>query len=510
MLSKYVGAFVLVLLAEFAASPGLSAESDPLADLKKEVESLRRRISQRDSESKSLSRAIESRTGGAALPQEGLGAKTQSGRLHIGGLAQIWAYSIRNDRKSIYDIDKVLPGGSGVGKSIADNDSVRVRRAELRLKLDITENIAAVTSLDFAREATGFPPFPQNQGLGCADVVYYVPCGCGLEAVGAQDPQGLITGQGRANRLLKDAYIHYHGFVPHHDFKIGQFKRQLGEEGSRDDGALDFTERAIIAELADFRDLGVQAHGAWVDDRVEYWLGVFDGAGTAFQQHANRSDDNNAKDLAATLRVLPLRDHGAWGTLEAGYSIMNGLGGEPTSATPGSNPTNSLNQRRTTHALQYAWLGYFPGGPVKGWWLRGEGSQYRDRFAPSQASSGVDVVTTDPAPLNTHGWDISTGYRLSQSTWCDRLPKWARGLEFTFRYETVGNIFFHSFDLPERRLNVYRTQVYTAGANYHVSANAKLQLNYNWVLEQDDRNRDERQLREVRNDTLVLNLQVSF
>lgn len=318
------------------------------------------------------------------------------------------------------------------------------------------------------------------------------------------------TGDGTANRLLQDAYIHIHGFVPHHDFKIGQFRRRLGEEGSRDDGALDFTERAMIAQLADFRDLGVQAHGAWVDERVEYWLGLFDGAGTAFAAHSNRSDDNTAKDLAATLRVLPLKEHGAWGTLEAGYSIMNGLGGAPASATPGSDPTNGLNRRRTTHALQYVWVGYFPGGAVRGLWLRGEGGMYRDRFGPGEAVSGLDTITLDPGPFSVHGWNIATGYKLSQSIWREGLTSWARGLEFTFRYDVMGNVFYHSFDAPERHLDVYSTQVYTAGINYHISANAKLQLNYNWVLEQDDRNHDDRQLREVKNDTLVLNFQVSF
>jgi len=298
--------------------------------------------------------------------------------------------------------------------------------------------------------------------------------------------------------------------VPHHDFKIGQFKRRLGEEGSRDDADLDFTERSLITLLADFRDLGVQAHGSWVDERVEYWLGVFDGAGAAFQQHANRSDDNNAKDLTATLRVLPLKDHGCWGTLEAGYSIMHGLGGESTSATPGSDPTNSLNRSSTTHALMYAWLGYFPGGPLRGWWLRGEGGLYRDRFAPNQAASGPDVYTINPAPFSVHGWNIATGYKLRESVFRESLPGWAKGLEFAFRYDVMDNVFYHSLEYPERRLNVYKTQVYTAGTNYRVSPHAKLQLNYNCVLEQDERNRDDRQMRDVLNNTVVLNLQVSF
>ena len=77
----------------------------------------------------------------------------------------------------IIDLNRVFPGGFGVSNSLVDNDSVRVRRAELRFNLDLTENITAFISLDFAREATSFPSFPTNQGLGDADPVYFLPCG---------------------------------------------------------------------------------------------------------------------------------------------------------------------------------------------------------------------------------------------------------------------------------------------------------------------------------------------
>ena len=65
--------------------------------------------------------------------------------------------------------------------------------------------------------------------------------------------------------------------------------------------------------------------------------------------------------------------------------------------------------------------------------------------------------------------------------------------------------------LPERRFDLFKTQVYTAGINYYLKGhNAKVQLNYNWVLEDDHKDQDDRQLREVRNNNLVLNCQVSF
>ena len=170
-------AFIGILLAASAQLSVISGEADSLAGLRKEIDDLRQRVAQKSNESAPLSRAIESRMGGTTSPQGPAGVKTRSGRLRIGGLAQIWAYSIQNDSMGIVDLNSVFPGGFGVSNKLVDNDSLRVRRAELRFNLEISENIAAVTSLDFARENTGFPYFPSNQGFGDADPIYFLPCG---------------------------------------------------------------------------------------------------------------------------------------------------------------------------------------------------------------------------------------------------------------------------------------------------------------------------------------------
>jgi hypothetical protein len=485
-----------------------ASEDDKVGALRAEVDGLRRQLSASGgSQPDKPVQAALNRRGW----NENAAITTRDGRLTVGGLVQVWAYSIQNDSLGYADLDQVVPAGGEtvVSNELGDNDSFRVRRAQLRFTLDLTRHLRSVVQLDFAREATAFPFFPTNQAAREGGAVSDLSCGCGPTDVPLSSP-AFGRHPGRCNRMLEDAYLEYHSFVPHHDFRVGQFRRRLGEEGSRDDGALDFVERAMIAQLGELRDVGVQAHGSWLDERVEYWLGIFDGAGTAFQHRVNRPDDNDAKDIAATVCVRPVRKHETWGTLEAGYSVVAGVGGEAASHTPGTSPINGLNRRETAHSLQYAWLSYFPGGPVKGWWLRGEWGRYRDRFAPSEATSGLDVVSLDPAPFTVSGWNFATGYRLDQSACRERLHRWLRPVEFAFRYDVMENAFFHDLVYPERRFDVFKTQVYTAGLNYHIASNAKLQLNYNWVIEEDDRDLDDRQLREVRNNTLVLSLQVSF
>jgi hypothetical protein len=214
---------------------------------------------------------------------------------------------------------------------------------------------------------------------------------------------------------------------------------------------------------------------------------------------------------------------------------MYGKGGEsgfhtnaPGGVAPAIFGTDGLNRNRTSHSLAYAWASYMPGGPVKGWWLRGEWGQYRDRFAPSQeriiSAAGATAlagstgfsrvipspVVTDPAPFKVQGWNVSTGYKLSDSIWADKMNKTLKNVEFVFRYDHMKNLFVPDVVYPTRRSDVFGTTVYTAGMNYYIKGhNAKIQANYNWVKEgSDGHDTSWRQVREVRNDNFVLNFQV--
>jgi hypothetical protein len=404
-----------------------------------------------------------------------------------------------------------LPPQQLGSNEVVDNDSFGIRRAEIKFTMDIHENVTAVVMIDPAREATSFPTFPSNQGNGViGDGVWFVNPGLssGGAPIGNVKNDAVRNGSGEANRLLQDAYINYHGVIPHHDVSVGQMKRRLGEEGTRDSATLDFAERAMITQLADLRDLGIQIHGAWWDDRFQYWLGGFDGAGSAFQQRQNRADDNDNKDLVATILLRPLWKDETWGSIELGGSYLYGHAGESAGHWPfGALAVDGLNRRGTKRTMMYAWASYMPGGPVKGWWMRGEWGQYQDRLAPGLMGG---TVLMNPATFDIQGWYVSTGYKLADSIWADKLSSWAKSFEFTFRYETMQNLFFPELTYGGRRMDLFSTSVYTAGVNYYIKGhNAKLQLNYNWVREEDPA-KTLRPVREVNNDNLVVNFQVAW
>ena len=125
-----------------------------------------------------------------------------------------------------------------------------MRRTELKFTMDIHENVTAVVMIDPAREAVSFPNITDNQGL------FKRRNNIAPEFDAANDPPGsttavsnVQTGAGAVPRLLQDAYINYHGVIPHHDFTIGQFKPFLGEEGIRSSSQLDFVERSFLGQI---------------------------------------------------------------------------------------------------------------------------------------------------------------------------------------------------------------------------------------------------------------------
>ncbi|MCY3018179.1 MAG: hypothetical protein NTW87_03990 [Planctomycetota bacterium] len=476
----------------------------PLAEwekMKADIEALRKKDA--------AANAIEKSPVDKTLAKYGPNAAvtTKAGRLTLSGFVQIWYYTIQNDHRGLFD-DRTVNDITDIN-STSDNDSLRIRRTELRFTMDLNEHLTTVVMLDPAREATSFPAFPTNQGI----FKRAANSRTGSAVTNVQ------TGAGGVPRFLQDAYIVYKGIVPHHEFQIGQFKPPSFAESARTSNQLDFVERSFLGQLGDNRDLGGTVRGSWHEERIQYWLGAFDGAGNLLQsagQAQNRSDDNDAKDYVFRALFRPVWKHSTWGNLELGGAALLGEHGESGSPDPIADPTNGLN-RQTTAARRFnAWADYQPGGPAKGLWLRGEWGSITDRNAPS---SVVDLLgndldakgTQDYAKATTvQGWYASAGYKVGDSPYAATLPTWFQPFEFALRYEALQNTQVADLVKPDHTDN-FKTQVYTGGINYYMSGhNAKIQLNYNHVLNPDGGNNPNRNFHDVRNDSLVVNFQVGF
>jgi len=449
----------------------------------------------------SVDKALESKYGPGAT------VSSKQGKLTISGLMQVWFYGYQRDTQGLFQdnqVNDISDSNNGL-----DNSTFRLRRAEITLTMDLNEYVRSVVQIDPAREAQSFPAYPANTGTA-------------KRTGGSPNIANLQTGAGAAPRMLKDAYINYHGQLPHHDFQIGQFKPMLGEEGLRSVSQIDFVERSFIGQLIDERDLGAALHGSWWGDpkegRFQYWLGVFDGAGNYLGSggsYSNRADDNNDKDFAYRVLLRPLWKDETWGSIELGMSSEMGHHGAEGTTDPVDNVLNSLMRLETWAMRHYAWFDYFPGGPVRGLWFKSEYAWIKDRNTPG---SVIDVLGNDingdglqdyAKPFSVQGGYATIGYKIMDSRWAEEVPHWFKGFEFAGRYDTFQNVQVASLARPDHT-NVYRTQVWTAGLNYYIKGyNAKLQANYNVVINPESHNPD-LIFHSVKNDSLALNFQVAF
>lgn len=493
-------------------------------ELRREVDELRRQLNENQSRPV---KPVSKKTFDVIVGRYGpnVGVKTNTGKLEIGGLLQIWDTNyLLKDHLDVFGNRSNTVGFAGTDAAL-DNDGTRIRRAEMKFSLDLQENIKGVIMFDPAHEETSYPAMPSNQGLFKAKA-FYAPQFDALYGPGlgsTKEVAAVQKGAGAAPFLLQDAYLNWYGLVPHHDFAIGQFKPRLGEEGVRGSGFLDFAERAMITQFNDQRDLGLQVHGTWWNDRIQYWVGAFNGAGDLFGtagQFANRADDNSQKDFLSTVLVRPLWQNDPWGTLEAGFSGQWGEHGYLNSAANIiQNPANSSNRCRTAAIRQAAWFRYKPLGAVHGFWLRGEWGSQKDRAAPFSVDalalgSGPYGEQITPHPMVRQGWYLALGYKLSDSVFADRLDKngfWnslLKPVEFVFREESFQNIVMESLVRPDTETDLFKSQVLTAGVNYYILGyNRRVQVNFMLVDEPEDRMRG---LREVKNNVLLFTYQFLF
>jgi len=479
---------------------------------------------------------------------------SHTGRLTIGGLMQVWYQHIQNDRLGI-----TQPGAPGnllfsinaePGHKL-DNDTFRVRRMELRFGMEVSEHIFAYVMIDPSREANGtytpFPTFPlHNAHINNSQLASGNNTGTFVNGNKLSIPS-----------LLQDAFIEFHDFIPHHEFRIGQFKQPSGEESWRASGNLDFVDRSLVSSRNNVRDIGVMMQGAWFQTkadnldtgRIQYWAGVFNGTnGTVLtdpelQEGGNRSDDNYQKDFACRFLARPVWEDECWiGKLEFGYARTDGLRGKDGQVISGpggigglTHPLlNGLNLYKNAITRQSAWASYAPNGCAKGVWLRAEWGSSHDRLnntnllaiggnafaAPSVRELSSNNTfgpgffsQSNPQPLSLSGFYAAVGYKLADSYFAECLNqsgvgKAAKSLEVAFRYETFQNVVTERPSNPDEQSLRFNTQVYTAGVTYFIKGNdAKLQANYAIVI---DPHNHALGLRDARNNQFVLNFQVGF
>ena len=530
MLNSWIrkGAVALWLIGSVAGSMAVEVPTAEWENMKQKIAELQARGEAIPASSTMVDTAMDSKYG----PGVPVTTFKAPGKLQISLLTQIWYYNIQRDNRGFFNDT----AGNGIVDNNNANDinSFRIRRTELKFVYEFNECFGATMMLDPAREAGGFPNFPSNQGnfkkTATGNGFIINPAGGTVSSGANQTFTGAFSG-GLVSppRLLQDAFVTYANVVPYVDFKIGQFKAKVGEEGVRDSAMLDFAERSMIGFQADNRDMGASAHGSFwgkdckdQDGRVQFWAGIFDGSGTfynpGFQQ--NRSDNNQSKDLNAALLVRPLWDD-CYGKLELGASYIGGRHGPQStdvSAYPAVTATTPITPQ-TYASKGNVWMMYkFGNWFAKGLWVRGEWGYIRDRqegsvvaFGNGNLGTGATLGLSQTAlqPFTSQGGYAAMGYKFGDTNWLECTPCWLKGFEVLARYDQFQNIETTNLGNPNRT-SVFYTHATTAGLNYYMGDRTKIQLNYNYVDLPTEKTNGTRNFHDTQNNSILLNFQVAF
>jgi len=264
-----------------------------------------------------------------------------------------------------------------------------------------------------------------------------------IDFVGASGATGgAPTGGALIAPTLFDAFIAYKPF-PFIKIQAGQFILPLSQENLIQDRNLELIDRsqvvnALVARKGDIsnglvdsignqngRDIGVQLSGSLIQlkdgDLLDYYLGLFDGAGI------NTVDNNESKDICARIVLHPFKG------LSLGSSYYNGF----------DRFTSSLakDQERIRWGADLSY----------------SGSRLGLRTEYLQGQEGNEN------PIRHQGWYAQGTYFIV-----------ARHLQGIFRYDS-----YNPNEEKAKQTNTY----YVFGMNYFFNVWTKVQVNYSWRTE---------------------------
>lgn len=142
---------------------------------------------------------------------------------------------------------------------------------------------------------------------------------------------------GGGTSTIQDAYLDIQ-YRPEIQLQAGKFKPPVGLERLASGSNLLFVERGLPTALVPNRDVGVQVHGDFLDGRLSYAAGVFNGVADGGSGDANIGD---GVDFAARLFTHPFLQsdenslRGLGFGVAASYGDQEGTGALPSNRTEG-------------------------------------------------------------------------------------------------------------------------------------------------------------------------------
>lgn len=286
---------------------------------------------------------------------------------------------------------------------------------------------------------------------------------------------------------IVDAYVDLR-FDPRATVRVGKIKGPVGLERLQSGGAIALVERGFPTELAPNRDLGVQLQGDLFGNRVNYVVGVYNGAPDG--RDAATTNPDNEFDYAGRLFWEPFKDAAnGWSGLGLGVAASVGdtfgTGNNvlPRYRTPGQAQFFAYGANVAADGLhrRLSPQGYFYRGPLG---LLGE-----------YISAEQTVRVTSGANAGRREHLVHDAYQLTASYVLTGEDAGYRGVArpnqpFTIdgagwgAFEVVGR--YGALDLDDGTFPLFAsdtvsarsTRAWTLGVNWYLNGNLKLATNY--------------------------------
>lgn len=284
---------------------------------------------------------------------------------------------------------------------------------------------------------------------------------------------------------IVDAYVDVK-FDPRYTLRVGKVKAPIGLERLQSASAISFIERGFPTELAPNRDIGAQLQGELAKGRVNYTIGVYNGAADGRDAPTSDADDNF--EFAGRVFFEPWKnDASALSGLGFGIAASsgdkNGLGNNflPRYRTPGQavffNYRTTIaadgEHRRISPQFHY----YRNAFGLLGEYIRSE----QDVWISGNAATHTSLTNT--AWQLTGSWVI-TGEDAGYRGVVKPTRSFLAGGEGWGAFELVGR--YGELDVDDDAFPLYasadssasRSRAWGIGLNWYLSSNLKLVFNH--------------------------------
>jgi len=248
--------------------------------------------------------------------------------------------------------------------------------------------------------------------------------------------------------------------------KLGQFKVPFGLQELTSSGSQQLVDRAFVSnQFFRGRDTGLSVWGVLGSNKLEYRVGIFNGAGQARSANDNDKFQYNARVTWQPNGAVPLGTYS--GAHQSESDFESPALGRPILTVNAAFEQNDLRNVNTDLRLN----------TKSTTWEVDALFKYRGFFATGEYAWGKVEPQAGAEKFDRSGWFLQTGYFLKPQKW-----------EIAARYGQLD---------PSDLVELDKVEEFRAGLNYFYNRHAlKVQADFGWIgTERADENRKSYELR---------------